>query len=150
MKKFVSTALIAAFASGSMFAAPAFATVDDVAVRLVASLNGSNVVDGGDPDGTGTFTAMVDIDSRRLCYDLVAENVPTIIFAHIHEGVPGDTGNPLVSIRVNDERCTSLSREDMEAIVANPSNYYVDVVAGYEHTDAIRGQLDNETTGSGG
>jgi len=64
MKKFVTSALMAAFASGSILAAPAFAGTDD-AVHLIAQMDGASVVEGGDANGSGVFNAVVDVDNKK-------------------------------------------------------------------------------------
>ncbi len=143
MKKFVQTALIAAVAS-SMLTAPASAqsySNDNDAVRLVASLSGANVVGGGVAEGNGSFTAVIDLDNNRLCYDLSTSGISAATYAHIHYGSSGDTGRPLLSLRINDDRCTSLSGGTVSDITADPSQFYVDVVTGDDQVDAIRGQL---------
>jgi CHRD domain len=150
MKKFVQTALVAAVAS-SMLTAPASAqgyVNDDEAVRLVASLSGSNVVDGGVAEGSGSFSAVIDLDNRRLCYELSTAGIEAATYAHIHYGASGETGRPLISLRINDDRCTSLAEGTVQDLIADPSQFYVDVVTGENQVDAVRGQLAVASTDS--
>jgi CHRD domain len=149
MNKFVTTALMAAFASGTMLAGPAFADAND-AVHLVANMDGSSVLRGGEQDGSGTFAAVIDVDQSRLCYDLNTANIGTPTFAHIHEGSTGDEGRPLLNLRVDDDHCSTLDSSTMQALIANPSDFYVDVLTSDYHAGAIRGQLAVDAGASNG
>ena len=113
---------------------------------LFAVLTGAKEPEGGDPNGRGSFTAIVD--GNRLCYGLTNRNIEDPAAAHIHRGragVAGDIVVPLEQPSSGDpgasSACTRVARPLARAILQNPNRYYVNVhTAGF--TDgAIRGQL---------
>src|ERR687895_2630446 len=113
---------------------------------LFAVLTGAKEPDGGDPNGRGSFTAIVD--GNRLCYGLTNRNIEDPAAAHIHEGgrrVAGDVVVPLQQPSSGDpgasSDCVRISRSLGRAILANPNQYYVNVHTAGLPDCAIRGQL---------
>jgi CHRD domain len=113
---------------------------------LFAVLTGAKEPDGGDPNGRGSFTAI--IDGNRLCYGLTNKNIEDPGAAHIHEGgrrVAGDVVVPLQQPSSGDpgasSDCVRVSRSLGRAILANPNQYYVNVHTAGLPDGAIRGQL---------
>jgi hypothetical protein len=113
---------------------------------LFAVLTGAKEPDGGDPNGRGSFTAIVD--GNRLCYGLTNKNIEDPGAAHIHEGgrrVAGDVVVPLQQPSSGDpgasSDCVRVSRSLGRAILANPNQYYVNVHTAGLPDGAIRGQL---------
>lgn len=113
-------------------------------VTLSATLNGANETDGGDPDGSGSFSAEADAETGDLCYVLSAEDVGNVAAAHIHEGAAGSDGKPVVTIELTGEEedlCVAVEPEKLKPIIASPAKYYVNVHTAEFPKGAIRGQL---------
>jgi hypothetical protein len=108
---------------------------------IQAALDGPSVLSGGDANGSGDFSAVINDESNSLCYSLSANNIGAAGVAHIHEGAAGAPGRPVIDLAVTSGSCISVNHGLLEDIKNNPSDYYVDVVHASTDTDAIRGQL---------
>ena len=113
---------------------------------LFAVLTGAKEPEGGDPNGRGSFTAIVD--GNRLCYGLTNRNIEDPAAAHIHRGrtgVAGDIVVPLEQPSSGDpgasSACARVARSVSQAILQNPNRYYVNVHTAGFPDGAIRGQL---------
>jgi hypothetical protein len=113
---------------------------------LFAVLTGAKEPEGGDPNGRGSFTAIVD--GSRLCYGLTNRNIEDPAAAHIHRGragVAGDIVVPLEQPSSGDpgasSDCVRVARSVSRAILQNPNRYYVNVHTAGFPDGAIRGQL---------
>jgi hypothetical protein len=113
---------------------------------LFAVLTGAKEPEGGDPNGRGSFTAIVD--GNRLCYGLTNRNIEDPAAAHIHRGragVAGDIVVPLEQPSSGDpgasSDCVRVARSVSRAILQNPNRYYVNVHTAGFPDGAIRGQL---------
>jgi hypothetical protein len=113
---------------------------------LFAVLTGAKEPEGGDPNGRGSFTAVVD--GRQLCYGLTNRNIEDPAAAHIHRGrsgVSGDVVVPLQQPSAGDpgasSDCVQVARRLARAILRNPNRYYVNVHTATYPDGAIRGQL---------
>jgi hypothetical protein len=111
-------------------------------VKLAATLNGPSETPPGDADGTGTFSAEVDVDKGDFCYTITSAKIAAPTMAHVHTGAAGAAGPPVISIdpKGNDE-CVAVEPDVLKAIVANPAGYYVNVHNAEFPGGAIRGQL---------
>jgi CHRD domain len=119
---------------------------------LHASLTGSNEIGPngekgvGDPDGGGSFSAV--IDGTELCFGLSVRDIGIPTAAHIHAGkqkVNGPIVVPLVHPTQGDpgasSGCVPLDAVLAEAIRKHPGQYYVNVHTEDHPAGAIRGQL---------
>ena len=113
---------------------------------LFAVLTGAKEPEGGDPNGRGSFTAIVD--GNRLCYGLTNRNIEDPAAAHIHRGragVAGDIVVPLEQPSSGDpgasSDCVRVARSVSRAILQNPNRYYANVHTAGFPDGAIRGQL---------
>jgi CHRD domain len=113
---------------------------------LFAVLTGAKEPEGGDPNGRGSFTAIVD--GNRLCYGLTNRNIEDPAAAHIHRGragVAGDIVVPLEQPSSGDpgasSECVRVARSVSRAILQKPNRYYVNVHTAGFPDGAIRGQL---------
>jgi CHRD domain len=113
---------------------------------LFAVLTGQKEPGGGDPNGRGSFTAIVD--GNQLCYGLTNRNIEDPGAAHIHRGgrrVAGDVVVPLEQPSSGDpgasSDCVQVARSLARAILRNPNRYYVNVHTAGLPDGAIRGQL---------
>jgi len=112
---------------------------------LVATLSGANETSAGDPDGAGTFTAEIDVESGDVCYVLNVADIGEATAAHIHKGAAGKNGKPQITIEVtgeDEDLCVAEEPDMLQAIVDTPGDYYVNVHTAAFPKGAIRGQLE--------
>jgi hypothetical protein len=124
---------------------------------LFAVLRGRNEIDpvtgrrgAGDPDGRGTFTALIDGD--QLCFGITVKNLDTPVAAHIHKARANKNGDiviPLTPPAAGDpgaaSGCTTVAAELATAILKNPHKYYANVHTATFPGGAVRGQLFGKT-----
>jgi CHRD domain len=123
-------------------------------VQLTATLTGANEVPGpGDTDGAGTASIRTLAGLGQICYLLnVSKITLPATAAHIHSGAAGVAGPPVVGLKPpagatatattgSSRGCVTTPRALVAAILANPSNYYVNVHTTDFPDGAIRGQL---------
>ena len=113
---------------------------------LSIALSGSAEVPGpGDPDGTGQLQLTLNPGKNEVCYELKVDQIETPTAAHIHAGIAGKSGPPVLTLTVagkalaND--CATLDAEIIKAILKDPSGYYVNVHNAEYPDGAVRGQL---------
>lgn len=124
---------------------------------LFAAMSGRKEVDAqgnkrvGDPDGWGSFTAL--IDDGQLCYGYAVGNIDAPVAAHIHKGSPSTAGGVVLPLDTPDSGdpgavsgCTAITAELAAAILKNPRKYYVNVHTGPFPGGAVRGQLGRKST----
>lgn len=104
----------------------------------------------GDPDGSGTaiFTVPSDPgDVQQYCFALTVDGIDTPTVAHIHQGAAGVDGPIVIDLMLPElglSGCTPVEPQLMavvDAIVADPAAYYVNVHTAEFPPGAIRGQL---------
>jgi hypothetical protein len=158
MRKWIMRAavpVVAASAIVALTAAPAAqASVGKPTVLSTVMTGAAEVPGPGDPDGRGVFVAVVKGD--KLCYVIAANRIEPPVAAHIHVGAPTVAGPIVVGLtppnRVaaeciravpdgQDPTGMLLTESELAAIVATPSNYYVNVHTPLLPAGAIRGQL---------
>ena len=122
----------------------------------VVRLDGAQEVPGpGDADGRGAFAYIAVPDV--LCYVLTARRIEPATVAHIHAGPRGVSGGIVVMliaptrglsadcIRVQPDTTPNtmevLVRSEMDAILADPAQFYANVHNDPFPAGAIRGQL---------
>lgn len=126
---------------------------DDL-VTLDATLTGAaEVPNPGDPNGTGTAEITLNEDDREICWDItVADITLPATAAHIHVGAAGVPGGVVVTLSApgaggTAEGCSSdpveVTDAIIDAIIANPAGYYVNVHTTDFPGGAVRGQLTN-------
>ena len=117
-----------------------------------AALSGANEIgsDGrrgaGDNNGRGSFSAV--LDGNTLCFGLTVANVGDPVAAHIHRGGRNANGDVVITLKhpkAGDpgasSKCTQISGALADALVANPSRFYVNVHNERFPAGAIRGQV---------
>lgn len=109
-----------------------------------------------DLDGRGTFVYFAF--GSRICYVLTARQIEPATFAHIHVGGPEVNGPIVIGLTAptdgfsadciravpggsNDEDGEVLTQGELDAIIANEADYYVNVHNGPFPGGAIRAQL---------
>ena len=114
--------------------------------KFSAKLSGSNEVGGGDPNGSGT--AAVKVRGTEICFDIKWSGFEAIM-SHIHKGPAGTNGDVVVPFFTSESPldansksgCVTAKASLVNAIAANPSNYYVNVHSPEFPKGAARGQL---------
>ncbi len=148
----VRNALAAVMVMGLAVAAPLTASAG-TSDTVKAKLTGSQVVPGpGDANGKGKFKATVDGD--QFCYKLRAKKVGEVTDVSIYAGATGETGDVVVMLDAGkktrgcltavpdaDDTTATLSESELAAIVADPSQFYVEVQTVEYPDGSIRGQL---------
>ncbi|MET9336497.1 MULTISPECIES: CHRD domain-containing protein [unclassified Nonomuraea] len=153
-----SLILIPALAAvAAVFSGTAGATAHDPSPYQFVEMTGAQEVPGpGDPDGVGIFAWRVS--GRSLCYVITAHNIQPATAAHIHEGRVGVAGPIVVTLQAPtrgfasdciravkhqtaDNAATTLTRDELHAILQNPSQFYTNVHNAEFPDGAIRGQL---------
>jgi hypothetical protein len=137
--------------------APASADGDSTPKRVAAAvvrLDGAQETQPADPDGRGVF-GFVAFDSK-LCYVLTAQKIEPATAAHIHAGRRGVAGGIIVGLRPPTSGLSAdcitavpgtspdpnvLLQSELDAIIANPRDFYVNVHNDPFPDGAIRGQL---------
>ena len=116
-------------------------------IVLVATLAGANETAGGDPDGSGTFSAKVDSDAGDVCYVLAGKNIATPTAAHLHSGAAGSDGAPVLTLEVTGadlDECIAVEPDKLEAILAAPGEQYINIHTADFPKGAVRGQLSKK------
>ena len=126
-----------------------FRQVESESVQLKATLTGeAEVPDPGDPDGRGESNVFLNPEAGTICFSIVAQDITLpAAAAHIHVGSEDVAGPVVVPFTAPDENgvstgCTpDVDPALIQDIIANPSNYYVNVHTSDFPAGAIRGQL---------
>jgi hypothetical protein len=100
----------------------------------------------GDEDGSGTATITIDPDTGEVCYDLSVDGIGPATASHIHVGAEGESGDVVVPLDADgfdgtSSACVDASDADLDAIIADPAGYYVNIHTEEFPAGAIRGQL---------
>ena len=99
----------------------------------------------GDLDASGMVRLAVDPGKRQICYDFSVSGLSTPLMAHIHRGSSQNIGPSVVTLFTGPggelDGCLDWTRERLAEIVANPSNFYVNLATTEFPDGAIRGQL---------
>ena len=136
MKKSILCAAMAA--APLLMAAPAFAAID----TYTAFLYGANQTAGGDTDGFGVATVLIDNSALTVSWAIMASNIDfPLTGAHIHTGAAGTNGPVIVDF---DAKLTGSNMADPDLASITPASatgFYVNVHNALYPAGAIRGQL---------
>jgi hypothetical protein len=121
------------------------------------SLKGKNEVPGpGDSDGSGSAAITVDRTLNQVCFTIHVSGLTLpATGAHVHQGATGIAGPIVVTLAPPDATgsssgCVVVTADLVNAILANPSGYYVNVHTTDFPDGALRGQLSGKGNGCGG
>ena len=115
-------------------------------LSMWAQLRGDNEPGGGDPNGFGFARVTVDRSTNEVCYRLSVAQISLATAAHIHRGAAGTAGPVVVPFDApaNDgfsSGCVAADAALVAEIIADPSQFYVNVHNADYPPGAIRGQL---------
>lgn len=129
-------AALASFATPASAAAPASFNI---------LLTGPAEVPPASAAGHGTASITVDTVKGQVCYELTATGTDTPTMAHVHKGALGVAGPVVVSLDApasgSSRGCVTAPADALAAILATPSDYYVNVHTAKYPKGAMRGQL---------
>jgi CHRD domain len=115
------------------------------------ALTGNAESPAGDPVGTGTAEFHLRAGQGQVCYQITAKNLPPAVAAHIHRGAAGVAGPVVVPLTTpsaegTSRGCATAVRGLVNAILAAPASFYVNVHTAEFPAGAIRGQLTGTST----
>ncbi|MDH4334443.1 MAG: CHRD domain-containing protein, partial [Chloroflexota bacterium] len=117
-----------------------------VTTELSVRLSGDQVVPGpGAIDaGSGSGYVMIDTDAGTMCWSISWDGIDEPTSASIHAGPAGEVGAGVIDLAdpLSDGCLESLDPATLDAIVADPSAYYLELVSAAYPGGAIRGQLE--------
>jgi len=115
---------------------------------ITVNLSGAVEVPGpGDEDASGTAVVYLRGNTNEVCVDLSVQNITLpATAAHIHRGVQGQSGPPVVPLTAPGENglsntCTTVDAALMQELIIDPQNFYVNVHNADFPDGAARGQL---------
>ena len=100
----------------------------------------------GPGQGSGSADLTFDTDKGQVCYMLMSQGTDAPTMAHIHKGIAGVAGGVVVPLTPPDksgmsQACAPVAPDLMAAILASPSDYYVNIHTAAFPKGAMRGQL---------
>ncbi len=112
---------------------------------LRADMSADQEVPQPGPEGaSGTATITIE-GPDRLCYTATTQNLDEpVVAAHIHDGAKGEPGPVYIDLewaRNGNDGCVTTESNKIEAVVADPPGYYVNLHTPSHRDGAIRGQL---------
>jgi hypothetical protein len=139
-----------AMTAGILAATPGTgAAAKEKEILLQSQMSGDQVVQqtGGDPDGSGVATVLVDSRDGVVCFDVQTANVDTPITGRIYSGSAGAIGLRQVLLFENSPEasvngCVPADRKTLREIGRNPERYNLTVSNDGFPAGAIRGQLE--------
>ena len=115
------------------------------------SMSGDQAVPGpGDEDGQASGTLSIDDATGVVAWNFTYANIAAPAAMHIHAGAAGEGGGVVVPLNVETSGgegtlvgSTTGDAESIVAILASPSDYYVNIHNADFRPGAVRGQLGN-------
>ena len=120
-------------------------------ITFQLSISGDQEVPGpGDEDGQASGTLSIDDATNLISWSFTYSNIANPAAMHIHTGAAGEGGGVLIPLNVEMGGepgtlvgSTTGDAADVMAILASPSDYYVNIHNADFRPGAIRGQLGN-------
>lgn len=137
-----------AMAAASVAAAGAMSVhAQDNLAYVGTSMFGHNETGkGAGEKASGDFSAELDLANGRMCYMLEIQGLEGFTAAHIHEGVKGKDGPPVVTLELlgddGEDICVEVDKDLLKKMSRRQANFYVNVHTEDFPAGAIRGQLD--------
>ena len=147
--RFLALVLLVGVSVTLVFASVAGARGDTHrAVPHVTLLTGAAEVDAqgnpnqGDPNGIGVAAVVLFPKTDTVCWRIAVRGIERpIVGAHIHNAPAGSNGPIVVDFQAQLHGCTVVDSWLMDALLAHPENYYVNVHTSEFPAGAVRGQL---------
>ncbi len=128
------------------------ATAQNQQQSFQAKLSGNNEVPPVTTSATGMAQFQLSSNGKTLSYTLTANNIKTVIMAHLHQGKAGENGQPVVPLYVGKGIITSsnpqgkyyyMTGKQMSDLVnlIKIGQAYVNVNTGQNQKGEIRGQV---------
>jgi hypothetical protein len=142
-----------------MLAGPAAASAQEVTTayqhdhrQFLVELSGDELKDGGDHHGRGVAGLDFDVENERVCYYIQWDGLAGDVTAfHLHHAPRHEDGGHWIDF-FNDEHfdgdrnriadCVHSSRDKIDEVLDNPSEFYLNLHTTAHRDGAIRGQLD--------
>ena len=148
MKRFLITAAVAILAAALLAPSGSAAGKHKGKKTYTTKLKGANEIPGpGDPDGKGKATIRLSSKRDRVCFTIETKRIAPTSACHIHVGDSTTAGPVFIALFTTASNkkvrhgCVPATDEQIAAIRANPSNYYVNVHNADFPAGALRGQL---------
>lgn len=143
--------MLAFLSSAAVLAGSAPALAQQDGAQFTVALSGQENVTDGDADGQGS--ARLDLDPQRgtACYEITWKKLDGAVTAfHLHAARRGSNGPHWIDF-FNEQRfdgeqgkasdCVRSTREKIEAVINDPSAYYLQLHSTAFEGGAVRGQL---------
>jgi hypothetical protein len=138
------TALVVTLTAGVVLAASAGARSAATSTFTV-KLKGSNEVPAAAASNAGSVKVTINAASGKVCWTFTIAKIDApAAQAHIHQGKKGVSGPIKIFFgtpNYKQKGCTTAAKSLTKAIVAHPSNFYVNVHNVKHPAGAMRGQL---------
>jgi hypothetical protein len=147
-------------ASSVVLAAPAAAVVHSkelsapsppAAGHYSIQLSGREVPEGGDPDGQGAAKLDLNPQQETACFSISWSGLRGEVTAlHLHQAAQGNEGPHWIDFFNNQHfpgsnsmasGCVPAARDKINAVINNPSAYYLNLHSTAFEKGALRGQL---------
>ncbi len=122
--------------------------------QFSTQLTSREVPGGGDPNGRGSAQLNLDIHQETACFTIRWSGLAGGVTAlHLHVAVPGSEGPHWIDFFNNQHfpgslnegsGCVPTARDKIQAVIDNPSAYYLNLHSTAHEKGAIRGQLKNQ------
>lgn len=118
-------------------------------ITFQLTMSGDQSVPGpGDEDGQASGTLTIDDATGLISWDFTYSNIADPAAMHIHSGAAGGRGGVAVPLNVETSGgtgtlagSTTADASNVAAILASPSDYYVNIHNADFRPGAVRGQL---------
>ena len=118
-------------------------------ITFQLTMGGDQSVPGpGDEDGQASGTLTIDDATGLISWDFTYSNIADPAAMHIHSGAAGGRGGGAVPLNVDTSGgtgtligSTTADATNVAAILASPSDYYVNIHNADFRPGAVRGQL---------
>lgn len=149
MKTRMELAGIGGLALLGLFMLPLQGNAEETTFQL--DMSGDQEVPGpGDEDGVASGTLTIDDETGEVSWNFTYANIAAPAAMHIHSGAAGEGGGVAVPLNVETSGgegtlvgSTTADADAIAAILASPSDYYVNIHNGDFRPGAVRGQLQN-------
>jgi CHRD domain len=115
-------------------------------------LTGSEIPEGGDPDGQGSATLDLKPQEQTACYTINWSRLRGDVTAlHLHAAARGNEGPHAIDFfndqhfpgeQSNASGCVPATRDKINAVISHPVDYYLNVHSTTYPKGALRGQLN--------